>query len=125
MAEVQLALKNSSDERHSASTNATQHLRILATRERKTPSLTAGQDTLFVSIWSEGIPVVVEHSSRKMQCSWSPEQFVTSHGHIYVEMIKMQTPQAITESVTVARFFALFQIDDDERGFAIKVKVRS
>ncbi|KAM5534237.1 hypothetical protein V8D89_012144 [Ganoderma adspersum] len=122
IAEVQLVLENHGDGHRATSTNATQHLRMLATKDRKPPSLTAGQDMLFVSIWSQGIPVVVEHSSQKMQCSWSPEQFVTSHGHVHVEMIKMRIPHTITESVTIARFFELFQINDDDRGFAIKVK---
>ena len=102
-------------------TGATASLRALAKERRIAPTLRAGQDVLFRSLWVSNIPIVVKETTDSMQCSWSPQEFVNSHGNELVKMIK--TPGTSSENVTVSKFFDEFLKDDDERTYSIKIKV--
>ncbi|KAI1783926.1 hypothetical protein LXA43DRAFT_902649, partial [Ganoderma leucocontextum] len=93
-----------------------------AQRYRETPSILSGQETLFVSLWSLSIPLVVTGATRRMQCAWTPEEFIISHGHERVKMIKMVDPATVSVSVTVAQFFDEFCREDAMRPYAVKVK---
>lgn len=104
-------------------TNDTGPMRSLAQQHRVAPVIRPGQDVLFRSLWSCHIPVIVAGTTSKLQCTWSPDDFVTSHGDQRVNMIKMHGPKSSTQSVTVEHFFDMFRRDSTERGFAVKIKV--
>ena len=103
-------------------TNATAQMRVGAQRDRTAPSIQPGQELLFRSLWSLNIPVVVPNVTKRMQCSWSPQDFVHTHGHVRVKMIKMVRPSPVTVSVTVEEFFNQFLEENPARSYAIKVK---
>ncbi|KAI1785309.1 hypothetical protein LXA43DRAFT_976296 [Ganoderma leucocontextum] len=87
-----------------------------------TAQLRPGQEHLFRSLWLLNIPVVVPDVTRRMQCSWSPQDFVHTHGHVRVKMIKMVDPSPVTVSVTVEEFFKQFSEENPARSYAVKVK---
>ena len=103
-------------------TNATTQLRVRAQGDRMTPSIQPSQELLFRSLWSLNIPLVVPNVMMRMQCSWSPQDFVLTHGHVRVKMIKMVQPSPVTVTVTVEEFFNQFCEEDSTRSYAVKVK---
>lgn len=103
-------------------TNDTARLRVLAQQKHIVPKLKRGQEQLFRSLWADNIPVIVEDVMAKMQRTWSPEDFIQSHGHERVKMTKMVKPNPVTVSVTVSEFFLQFFNDDNSRNYAVKVK---
>lgn len=122
MEEVQVVLDRDS-QRMPIGTNATEQLRVRAERERVAPSVQRGKEALFRSLWSLNIPVVVPDATDRMQCSWTPKDFIDSHGHVRVKMIKVIDPSPVEVSVTVKEFFEMFSDETSERNFAIKIKV--
>lgn len=103
-------------------TGATSSLRALARERRIAPTIRAGQDLLFRSLWASDIPIVVKEATSSMQCSWSPQEFVKSHGDEPVKMIKTSGPSTV--NVTVSKFFEEFMKEDGGRGFSVKIKAK-
>ena len=106
-----------------STTNETGPKRSAAQQQRVAPTIRSGQEILFVSLWSYHIPLIVTETTSKMQCAWTPEEFVASHGDQRVEMATIQGAKTVTRSVTVEQFFDLFRRDQQEQGYAVKVKV--
>ena len=104
-------------------TGATQSLKALAKERRIAPTIRAGQDVLFRSLWASNVPIVVKGATDSMQCSWSPREFVKSHGDEPVKMIKTRGVSQV--NVTVSKFFDEFSKDDVERPYSVKIKVRN
>ena len=104
-------------------TNDTPRLRVLAHQKHKAPRIRPGQEELFRSLWVDNIPIVVEEVTERMDCTWLPEDFVKSHGHERVKMIKMLEPDPVTISTTVAEFFCGPFREANIEGHAVKVKV--
>lgn len=108
--------------RQPITTNVTDQLRVHAQRDGVALIVGPGKEALFRSLWSLNIPVVVPEVTERMQCSWSPQGFIDTHGHVRVKMIKVVDPLPIEVSVSVKEFFEKFS-ENGERTEAIKVKV--
>ena len=101
--------------------NGTSRCRIRAQNFREAPTIRHTQELLFKSLWHLGIPIVIYGVHDRMQGSWTPELLAKTHGNQIVTMLKSGgLPSA---RVTLTHFFHEFAKTDNERGYAVKLKV--
>ena len=103
-------------------TNDASRFRILAQKERAVPIIRSGQEDLFRLLWRLNIPVIVEGLHPLLRGAWTPESFAQTHGDQSVAMLKSNGLPP--EKVSLARFFEEFAKRDEDRGHAVKLKVK-
>ena len=102
--------------------NDASRFRILAQKERLVPVIRSGQEDLFRLLWRLNIPVVVEGLQPLLRGAWTPHYFAQTHGVQSVTMLK--SDGLPPERVSLARFFEEFAKRDEDRGHAVKLKVK-
>lgn len=98
---------------------AAKEMKLQAEELRIAPKLTCGQEEVFRALWPHKIPLVFTNVNLKG--NWSPAAFTASHGDDEATMIDSRKQAPV--KVTVAEFFKLFVMDDEERGGVVKLKV--